>query len=76
MTSDDSFTNLSKKAEGLAFGVNWYSEDNIKEFIKKLKLKIAYIKNKDGFFVFDENGAWLQKLIFKEINKLAGNKLI
>ena len=39
------------------------------EFIKELKLNISYIKDKHGFYIFDENGAWLQKKIMTEINK-------
>ena len=48
---------------------------NIKEFIKELKKNISMIKNPKGYYVFDEEGVWLEKLIKKQIDNLAGIKL-
>ena len=51
----------------------WKSIKKIeKQFIKEILDEIMLIKNKDGYYVFDENAEWLYKKIREIIKQKSG----
>jgi len=51
-----------------------YEEEDVKQFIKEILDEIMLIKNKDGYYVFDENAEWLYKKIREIIKQKSGFK--
>ncbi len=58
---------LSDKVRGCLGTVNYYVEDDVKEFIKKLKAETEWTQTK---------GSTLGMITEEQIDKLAGDKLI
>ena len=52
-----------------------YAEEDVKQFIKEVLDEIKWIKNKSGYYVFDEDTEWLYREIRKIITKKAGKEL-
>ena len=58
--------------EGTICPVRYIKAEKVKQKFKEILDEIMLIKNKDGYYVFDENAEWLYKKIREIIKQKSG----